>query len=137
MNVRLRVKELALIIAILLVTAVILYPLFKSTVTPGWVEDAWHFMKSVGIGIERYKNTHDGKLPESLAELYPKYLDDIRITENPVEIGKCKKQMWLTYLKPKTRINPDVAIAELRLHPNDKTSYHRRGVVLNADLHVQ
>ncbi|MEN6520747.1 MAG: hypothetical protein ABFD46_06295 [Armatimonadota bacterium] len=137
MKLKIRKKEIAAVIAIVSITAFIMYPVLKTSSTPGWVGKAGCFMKTIGSCLDRYQTDHDGKLPGSLAELYPKYVNDPRITKNPVEISRNGKQMWMTYYKPKNLHNPNTAVAELRLHPDDKSKYPKRGIVLRANLSVQ
>ncbi|MEN6371276.1 MAG: hypothetical protein ABFD64_04605 [Armatimonadota bacterium] len=137
MKLKIKPREIAAVIAIVSIATLLMYPVLKTNSTPGWVGKAGYFMKTIGSGLDRYQTDHGGKLPRSLAELYPKYVNDPRITKNPIEISRNGKQMWMIYYKPQNLRNPNTIIAELRLHPDDKSKYPKRGIVLRANLSVQ
>lgn len=137
MKIKIKPAEIVFITVIILITTLIMYPVFQKSPSPSWPYAAEDFLKTVGAGLNRYQEDHSGKLSESLAELYPKYVNDPRLTKSSVEIGPLKKPMVLTYHKPKSLADRSTVVAELRLHPNDKSRYHYRGVALKADLNVR
>lgn len=74
---------LGLLCAIFL--AVILYPVFmKHPNVPQWRREADRFVDNVGVAMKQYRNGHNGQLPPSLKDLYPKYIKDSRIRQDVV-----------------------------------------------------
>jgi hypothetical protein len=129
-----KLKQFVIVIVIIGVTAWIMQPFYRHTSTPRWASESGRLLGRVRDGLSRYAADHNGKLPASLRELYPTYVDDARVTRNPIVIGGVK--MWMTYHRPEGLGDPNVVVAQLRLDPGVKTGYDVRGFKLLGDLHV-
>ena len=101
---------------------------------PGWAEESGTFLHLVGDALQKYSLEHGGKLPPTLASLYPEYMNDKRVLE---QTPSFRKRMAIIYWHPPRLGSAHTPVAQLVLDPSVKTDYPWRGRVLWGDGRVR
>lgn len=113
----------------------LIVPMVGNHCTPSWGEDGSEFLYNIGEALQRYAVTHSGKVPSTLALLYPEYIDDERVLEQ-ISLFE-EKPMALIYWHPVRLGDADIVVAQLVLEPTVKTTYPWRSFVLWGDGRVR
>ena len=112
-------------------------PMIGNYGTPSWGEDGSRFLYLVSDALEKYSLEHGGKLPPTLASLYPEYMNDKRVLEQTPLFGKTKpfsgRRMAIIYWHPPRLGSAHTPVAQLVLDPSGKTDYPWRSRVLWGD----
>jgi prepilin-type N-terminal cleavage/methylation domain-containing protein len=75
--------ELAVVIAIFLLTAAFLAPIVRMTQERAARINCANNVRRLSLGIHLYASDHGGAFPAALGELYPKYVKDERVFDCP------------------------------------------------------
>jgi hypothetical protein len=131
-------KRLFIALAVLLVAVIaiaIIAPMLRVDRIYGWVEDAHGFLYDVDKSLQKYLLTHEGKMPPTMASLYPENIDDKRVLEQtPLFEGH---RMAIIYWYPQSLGDANVPVVQLVLDPSVKTPYPWNSFVLWGDGKVR
>jgi hypothetical protein len=130
---RLFIASIVLLVAVIAIGIIV--PMLHVAWTPKWGEDAHRFLYYVDKALQKYSLAHGGKMPSTLASLYPEYIDDKRVLEQtPLFAGR---KMAIIYWYPQSLGDANVPVVQIVLDPNAKTSYPWRSFVLWGDGKVR
>ncbi|MFA6356871.1 MAG: hypothetical protein WCY23_07170 [Candidatus Omnitrophota bacterium] len=116
-------------IIVLIVAFVIFTPAFIDTKEAKYVVGCASNVKILLSDIERYKSYNNGRYPESLGDLYPKYVEDERLLRCfETREGSSLKPPYV-YIKPATAASPDTIVLIDNNHKNAKIIGYKYGNV--------
>lgn len=56
-----------------------------------------HNMKMLAMALDQYAEEHEGRLPDSISELYPKYIYEMEVFICPEVQRQCRRERGLTH----------------------------------------